>query len=58
MEVEPRSPPLVAIHIRCDDTRLSSAMSMRIHVARGGSSTPSRASVASEKTSSLCSGER
>ena len=50
--------PLVAIHIRCDDTRLSSAMSMRIQMARGGSSTSSRASVASEKTSSLCSGER
>ena len=50
--------PLVAIHIRCDDTRLSSDMSMRIQMARGGSSTSSSASVASEKTSSLCSGER
>ncbi len=50
--------PLVAIHIRCDDTRLSSAMSMRIQTARGGSSTSSRASVANENTSSLCRGER
>ena len=50
--------PLVAIHMRCDDTRLSSDMSMRIQTARGGSSTPSSASVASEKTSSLWSGER
>ena len=50
--------PLVAIHIRCDDTRCSSAMSMRIQTARGGSSTSSSASVAREKTSSLWSGDR
>ena len=50
--------PLVAIHMRCDDTRWSSDMSMRIQTARGGSSTPSRASVARAKTSSLLSGER
>ena len=58
MEVEPRSMPLVAIHIRWDDTRFSSTMSMRIHTARGGISTSSSASVAREKTSSLCSGAR
>ena len=58
MEVEPRSIPLVAIHIRWDDTRFSSAISMRIQMARGGTSTSSSASVASEKTSSLWSGER
>ena len=50
--------PLVAIHMRCDDTRCNSAMSMRIHTARGGSSTSSSASVAMEKTSSLVSGDR
>ncbi len=58
MDVDPRSMPLVAIHIRWDETRLSSAISMRIHTARGGISTSSNASVASENTSSLCSGER
>ncbi len=50
--------PLVAIQMRCDDIRLSSAMSMRIHTARGGSSTPSNISVASENTSSLAIGDR
>ena len=50
--------PLVAIHMRWDDTRCSSAMSMRIHTARGGSSTPKSCSVAMEKTSSLVRGER
>ena len=50
--------PLVAIQIKCDDIRLSSAMSMRIHMARGGSSTPSRASVAMQNTSSLAMGDR
>ena len=37
--------------------RFSSDMSMRIHVARGGTSMPSSCSVASEKTSSLKSGD-
>ena len=50
--------PLLAIHMRCDDTRLSSTMSMRIQVARGGMSTSSNASVAKEKTNSLCNGAR
>ena len=58
MEVEPRSPPLVATHSRCDDTRFSSTISIRIQVARGGISTSRRASVANEKTNSLWSGER
>jgi hypothetical protein len=58
MVVDPRSMPLVASHMRCDDTRWSSHSSMRIHTARGGSSMPSSFSVASENTSSLWSGER
>ena len=58
MEVDPRSIPLVAIHMRWEETRCSSESSMRIQTARGGSSTPSRASVAMEKTSSLVSGDR
>ena len=37
--------------------RLSSVMSMRIHTARSGTSTPSSFSTVSEKTSSLKSGE-
>ena len=37
--------------------RLSSHMSMRIHVARGGTSMPRSFSVASENTSSLNSGD-
>ena len=50
--------PLVAIHMRWEDTRLSSTISIRIQSARGGISTPSSASTASEKTSSLWSGDR
>ena len=50
--------PLVAIHITCEEMRLSSVMSIRIQVARGGISMPSNSSTASEKTSSLCSGDR
>ena len=50
--------PLVAIHMTCEEIRLSSVMSIRIQVARGGSSTPSSSSTASEKTSSLWSGAR
>ena len=37
--------------------RLSSHISMRIHVARSGISTPSSRSVASENASSVNSGE-
>ena len=33
-------------------------MSMRIQVARSGTSTPSSSSTAREKTSSLCKGDR
>ena len=58
MVVDPRSMPLVASHMRCDDIRWSSDSSMRIHTARGGSSMPSSFSVAREKTSSLLSGDR
>ena len=50
--------PLVAIHIRWDDTRLSSTSSIRIQSARAGSSMPRSSSTASERTSSLLSGER
>ncbi len=52
------SMPLVANHIRCDETRLSSTSSIRIQSARAGISTPSSASTASDSTSSLWSGER
>ncbi len=58
MVVDPTSMPLVANHMRCDETRCSSDKSMRIHIARGGSSTPRSFSVASENTSSLLSGDR
>ena len=58
MVVEPRSMPLVANHMRCDDIRWSSARSMRIQVARGRELDPEKLSMASEKTSSLVSGER
>ena len=50
--------PLVAIHIRCDDTRFSSTMSIRIQSDRGGISMPSSSSTANDRTSSLCSGDR
>ena len=50
--------PLVAIHMRWEETRLSSTISMRIQSERGGISTPSSASTASESTSSLWSGAR
>ena len=56
--VAPRSIPFVASHMRWEDTRLSSTISIRIQSERGGISTPSRASTASERTSSLWSGER
>ncbi len=49
--------PLVARNKKCDVRRLSSQRSMRIHTARGGSSTPSSFSAASENTSSLKSGD-
>ena len=39
--------PLVAIHMTCEEMRLSSVMSIRIQVARRGTSIPKRASVAS-----------
>ena len=58
MVVDPRSMPLVASHMRCDDTRWSSDKSMRIQTARGGSSMPRSFSVARENTSSLLSGDR
>ncbi len=50
--------PLVAIHIRCEDTRLSSTISMRIQSDRGGISAPSSASTAKESTNSLWRGAR
>ena len=50
--------PLVAIHMRWDDIRLSSASSIRIQSARAGISMPSSASTASDRTSSLWSGDR
>ena len=40
--------PLVAIHSTCEEIRLSSVISIRIHVARGGISMPSSSSTASE----------
>ena len=52
------SMPLVAIHIRWDDTRFSSTSSIRIQSERGGISTPSSASTARDSTSSLWSGAR
>ena len=49
--------PFVAMNSRCEDMRLSSLMSMRIHTARGGTSMPRSFSVVREKASSLNSGE-
>ena len=49
--------PLVAMNSRWDEIRFSSDMSIRIQVARGGISMPTRASVARENASSLNSGE-
>ena len=48
--------PLVAWNNRCEATRFNSHMSIRIHVARGGTSMPSNFSVASEKANSENSG--
>ena len=58
IDTAPTSMPLVAMNNRCELMRLSSASSMRIHVARSGISMPSSSSTAIEKTISLCSGER
>ena len=49
--------PLVAMNSRWEEIRLSSDISIRIQVARGGISIPIRASVAREKASSLNRGE-
>ena len=51
--------PLVAMNSRCELIRLSSHMSIRIHVARSGMSPsmPSSFSVARQNTSSLNNGE-
>ena len=51
------SMPLLARNSRCDAIRFSSVRSIRIQVARGGTSTPSSVSVAMENTSSLKNGE-
>ena len=48
---------MVASHRTCDDMRLSSHISIRIHVARSGISRPRSFSVANEKTSSLNIGD-
>ena len=47
---------MVARNSRCDATRFSSHIIMRIHVARGGTSISRSRSTAIEKTSSLKSG--
>ena len=47
----------MASHSTWDAMRFSSHMSMRIHVARGGTSISSSFSVASENTSSLKRGD-
>ena len=57
IDTAPRSIPLVAMNSRCDEMRFISVMSMRIHVARSGISTPSSFSTVSENASSLNSGE-
>ena len=44
----PMSIPLVAMATKWEDTRLSSVISTRIALARGGISTPSNFSTASE----------
>ena len=51
------SMPLVAMNSRCDEMRLISVISMRIQVARSGTSTPSSFSTVSEKASSENSGD-
>jgi hypothetical protein len=51
------SKPFVACHSRCDAMRLSSFRYIRIHVARGGTSTSRSCSTASENTSSFESGD-
>ena len=53
----PMSMPLVAMNSRCDEMRLSSVMSMRIQVARSGTSISSSFSTVREKASSENSGE-
>ena len=58
MEVDPRSMPLVAIHMRWEEIRLSSTRSMRIQSDRGGISTPEQGLDGQGQTSSLCSGAR
>jgi hypothetical protein len=49
--------PLVAMNSRWEETRFISVMSMRIHVARSGSSMSSSFSTVREKASSVNSGE-
>ncbi len=49
----PTSMPLVAMNSRWDEIRFSSIISMRIHVALGGTSISSSASVAMANTDSL-----
>ena len=56
--VDARSIPFVASHITCEETRCSSDMSIRIQIARGGSSMPRSSSIAIAKTSSLFNGDR
>ena len=51
------SMPFVAWNSRCDAMRLSSTSIMRAHTARGGTSTSSSCSTASDHTSSLLSGD-
>ena len=53
IEIAPSSSPDVPSHTRCECKRLSSASSIRIHVALRGTSMPSSFSIASTKTSSL-----
>jgi|AJXC01.1.fsa_nt_gi hypothetical protein len=48
--------PLVAWNSRWEETRFSSHMSIRIQVARGGTSSPRSCSTAMEKASSENSG--
>ena len=54
----PMSAPLVASHRKWELIRLSSHISIRIQVARGGISMPSSSSTLRQKPSSLKKGDR
>ena len=58
IDIAPSSRPLVPIHTRCDERRVSSDMITRSAFARGGTSTPISFSTASAYARLLMGGER